>query len=73
MNIGGQQQYQTFVMQIHAVVMAVKTMLLHAPPIASHSFSIESKLDNSLLYSQLAMEAHNMILSKSSQRILQGG
>ena len=47
-------------MQIHAVVMAVKTMLRHAPPIASHSFLIESKLDNSLLYSQLAMEAHNM-------------
>jgi hypothetical protein len=45
--MGGNNSIKTFVMQIHAavavvvvvvVVIAAKTMLWHAPPIASHSF-----------------------------------
>jgi hypothetical protein len=61
-------------MQIHAaavvvvvVVIAVKTMLRLVLLLASRSFYLHRYLDNSLLYSQLAMEAHIMSLFKFSQ------
>jgi hypothetical protein len=60
-------------MLIHAavvvVVIAVKTMPRLVLLLASRSFYLHRYLDNSLLYSQLAMEAHIMSLFKSAKRL----